>query len=165
MGQKKLKDLQGAAQKWIQENTQKYTNKINSRAQELQNQLNRQIQKAVNSISTFTGVDPAILDDLIERGEQTALAYITRKESAADQLDNLIGFAKSTALNHAMNMATAKAMKALDESGFSQLAADISNDIQPIKKLTGEALAAAGIANNLDGSIVSNIKDRLNINI
>ena len=163
--QKKLKEVEKAAKEWIQENTKKYTDKVAARQKDLQNQLNRQMQTALNSIATFTGADPVMLEDLIERAEKTGLAYITRKESASDQLDNLIGFAKSSALNQAMNAATAKGMEALDKAEFKDLANDIKKDIPTIKKITGVALEKAGISNNLGGNITSNIKDRLNINL
>ena len=163
--QKKLKEVEKAAKEWIQVNTKKYTEKVTGRQKELQKQLNRQIQKAINSITIFTGADPAMLEDLIERAEQTGMAYATGKQSASDQLDNLIGFAKSSALNRAMNMATAKSMEVLDKSGFKDLANDIKKDIPAIKKITGLALEQAGIPTNLGNNIISNIKDRLNINL
>lgn len=163
--QKKLENIKKSAEEWIKENTKKYTDKITERQKDLQDQLNRQVQRALNSVAAFTGADPAMLNDIIERAEKVGLDYALGKKSAADELDDFIGFAKSSALNTAINTATAKGMEALDKSGFKDLAEDIRKDVPAIKKITGLALEKAGIANNLGGNITSNIKDRLNINL
>ena len=163
--QKKLENIKKSAEEWIKENTKKYTDKITERQKDLQDQLNRQVQRALNSVAAFTGADPAMLNDIIERAEKVGLNYALGKKSAADELDDFIGFAKSSALNTAINAATAKGMESLDKAGFKDLADDIRKDVPAIKKITGLALEKAGIANNLGGNITSNIKDRLNINL
>lgn len=163
--QKKLENIKKAAEEWIKVNTKKYTDKITERQKDLQDQLNRQVQRALNSVAAFTGADPGMLNDIIERAEKVGLDYALGKKSAADELDDFIGFAKSSALNTAINTATAKGMESLDKAGFKDLADDIRKDVPAIKKITGLALEKAGIANNLGGNITSNIKDRLNINL
>ena len=151
--QKKLQEIQQAAQKWIQDKTEQITSKIAERQLELQNQINEQLTTVANSIQTFTGADPKLLQAIMERAIGVGKAYIMGKDSASDQLDALMGFAKDAALNQAMNAATSKLFEGLDSLGATELANNLQQEVPAMKKITGEMLEKAGISNNLDKNL------------
>ena len=151
--QKKLQEIQQAAQKWIQDKTEQITSKIAERQLELQNQINEQLTTVANSIQTFTGADPKLLQAIMERAIGVGKAYVMGKDSASDQLDALMGFAKDAALNQAMNAATSKLFEGLDSLGATELANNLQQEVPAMKKITGEMLEKAGISNNLDKNL------------
>lgn len=151
--QKKLQEIQQAAQKWIQDKTEQITSKITERQLELQNQINEQLTTVANSIQTFTGADPKLLQAIMERAISVGKAYVMGKDSASDQLDALMGFAKDAALNQAMNAATSKLFEGLDSLGATELSNNLQQEVPAMKKITGEMLEKAGISNNLDKNL------------
>ena len=151
--QKKLQEIQQAAQKWIQDKTEQITSKIAERQLELQTQINEQLTTVANSIQTFTGADPKLLQAIMERAIGVGKAYIMGKDSASDQLDALMGFAKDAALNQAMNAATSKLFEGLDSLGATELSNTLQQEVPAMKKITGEMLEKAGISNNLDKNL------------
>ena len=150
---KKLQENQQAAQKWIQDKTEQITSKIAERQLELQNQINEQLTTVANSIQTFTGADPKLLQAIMERAIGVGKAYVMGKDSASDQLDALMGFAKDAALNQAMNAATSKLFEGLDSLGATELSNNLQQEVPAMKKITGEMLEKAGISNNLDKNL------------
>ena len=151
--QKKLQEIQQAAQKWIQDKTEQITSKIAERQLELQKQINEQLTTVANSIQTFTGADPKLLQAIMERAIGVGKAYVMGKDSASDQLDALMGFAKDAALNQAMDAATSKLFEGLDSLGATELANNLQQEVPAMKKITGEMLEKAGISNNLDKNL------------
>ena len=151
--QKKLQEIQQAAQKWIQDKTEQITSKIAERQLELQKQINEQLTTVANSIQTFTGADPKLLQAIMERAIGVGKAYVMGKDSASDQLDALMGFAKDAALNQAMNAATSKLFEGLEGIGATELANNLQQEVPAMKKITGEMLEKAGISNNLDKNL------------
>ena len=151
--QKKLREIQQAVQKWIQDKTEQITSKIAERQLELQNQINEQLTTVANSIQTFTGADPKLLQAIMERAISVGKAYVMGKDSASDQLDALMGFAKDAALNQAMNAATSKLFEGLDSLGATELSNTLQQEVPAMKKITGEMLEKAGISNNLDKNL------------
>ena len=151
--QKKLQEIQQAAQKWIQDKTEQITSKIAERQLELQKQINEQLTTVTNSIQTFTGADPKLLQAIMERAIGVGKAYVMGKDSASDQLDALMGFAKDAALNQAMNAATSKLFEGLEGIGATELANNLQQEVPAMKKITGEMLEKAGISNNLDKNL------------
>lgn len=151
--QKKLQEIQQAAQKWIQDKTEQITSKIAERQLELQNQINEQLTTVANSIQTFTGADPKLLQAIMERAIGVGKAYVMGKDSASDQLDALMGFAKDAALNQAMNAATSKLFEGLEGIGATELSNNLQQEVPAMKKITGEMLEKAGISNNLDKNL------------
>ena len=151
--QKKLQEIQQAAQKWIQDKTEQITSKIAERQLELQSQINEQLTTVANSIQTFTGADPKLLQAIMERAISVGKAYVMGKDSASDQLDALMGFAKDAALNQAMNAATSKLFEGLEGIGATELANNLQQEVPAMKKITGEMLEKAGISNNLDKNL------------
>ena len=75
------------------------------------------------------------------------------KDSASDQLDALMGFAKDAALNQAMNAATSKLFEGLEGIGATELANNLQQEVPAMKKITGEMLEKAGISNKLDKNL------------
>lgn len=163
LAQEKLKEYKEVAEKWIKEHTEKYAAIVIERQNEWKRQADRQIQRAVNSVSTFTGIDPQYLNDLIERAEAMGMAYATGKKSAADQLDDLVSFAKAGALSQGLNIATAQGMKLLDKSGLGDIAEKLEKETPKIRKITGFAMDKLGVENELGSNINSEIKNRLKL--
>ena len=163
VAQEKLAEYKKVAEEWIRDHTEKYVKLAVDRQQEYEAQAKRQIQRAVNSVSTFTGIDANYLNQLIEQAESAGMAYATGKKSAADQLDDMISFAKTGALSQALNIATAQGMNALNKSGLGDLAEKLETNTPKIRKLTGYAMDKLGVENELGSNINSEIKNRLKL--
>lgn len=97
MYQEQLDNYKKVAQDWIREHTEEITAWITNTQNTIKEQIDRQIQRKLNSIAVFTGMDPVLLNNLLEQGIDVAKAYITNDPNAKDRLKVAAGTAIKTA--------------------------------------------------------------------
>lgn len=97
MYQEQLDNYKKTAQDWIKEHTAEITAWITNAQNTAKEQIDRQIQRKLNSIAVFTGMDPVLLNNLLEQGVDVAKAYATNDPNAKDRLKVAAGTAIKTA--------------------------------------------------------------------